>query len=122
MVQNDSTMSTPSHDLVAFGATSFVGKILCRYLEEEFGTQGPIKWAAAGRSKAKLEHLRSSLGAKAGALPLVVADAADEASLRKSSCRRSARTRSMASLWSRPAPNPGPTTATSAARCSGSAA
>src|SRR5260370_8027171 len=83
MVQNGSTMSTPSHDLVAFGATSFVGKILCRYLREEFGVQGGMKWAAAGRSKAKLEELRSSLGAKAGTLPLVVADAADEASLRK---------------------------------------
>jgi short subunit dehydrogenase-like uncharacterized protein len=76
-------MSTPSHDLVAFGATSFVGKILCRYLLEEFGAQGDMKWAAAGRSKAKLEELRSSLGAKSGTLPLVVADAADEASLRK---------------------------------------
>jgi short subunit dehydrogenase-like uncharacterized protein len=76
-------MSTPSHDVIAFGATSFVGKILCRYLQEEFGAQGGLKWAAAGRSKAKLEELRSSLGAKAGTLPLVVADAADEASLRK---------------------------------------
>lgn len=76
-------MSTPSHDLVAFGATSFVGKILCRYLLEEFGAQGEMKWAAAGRSKAKLEELRSSLGADAGTLPLVVADAADEAALRK---------------------------------------
>jgi short subunit dehydrogenase-like uncharacterized protein len=83
MVQNGSTMSTPSHDLVAFGATSFVGKILCRYLREEFGAPGKMKWAAAGRSKAKLEELRSSLGAEAGTLPLVVADAADEASLRK---------------------------------------
>jgi short subunit dehydrogenase-like uncharacterized protein len=82
MVQNGSTMSTPSHDLVAFGATSFVGKILCRYLWEEFGAQGEMKWAAAARSKAKLEELRSSLGAEAGTLPLVVADAADEASLR----------------------------------------
>ena len=76
-------MSTPSHDLVVFGATSFVGKILCRYLLEEFGAQGEMKWAAAGRSKAKLEALRHSLGAGAGALPLVVADAADEASLRR---------------------------------------
>ena len=55
-------MSTPTNDLVAFGATSFVGKILCRYLLEEFGAQGKMKWAAAGRSKAKLEELRSSLG------------------------------------------------------------
>jgi short subunit dehydrogenase-like uncharacterized protein len=76
-------MSAPSYDLVAFGATSFVGKILCRYLWEEFGAQGEVKWGAAGRSKAKLEELRSSLGAKAGTLPLVVADAVDEASLRK---------------------------------------
>jgi len=83
MVQNGPTVSTPSHDLVAFGATSFVGKILCRYLQEEFGAQGEMKWAAAGRSKAKLEQLRSALGAKAGTLPLVVADAADEASLRE---------------------------------------
>jgi len=76
-------MSAPPHDLVAFGATSFVGNILCRYLSEEFGAQGEMTWAAAGRSAAKLEALRSSLGPKAGALPLVVADAADEASLRK---------------------------------------
>src|ERR1700692_1058593 len=83
MVQNGSTMSTPSYDLVAFGATSFVGKILCRYLGEELGAQGKMKWAAAGRSKANLEERRSSLGAMAGMLPLVVADAGDEASLRK---------------------------------------
>jgi short subunit dehydrogenase-like uncharacterized protein len=42
-----------------------------------------MKWAAGGHSKAKLEELHSSLGAKAGTLPLVVADTADEASLRK---------------------------------------
>jgi short subunit dehydrogenase-like uncharacterized protein len=83
MAQNGSTMSTLSHDVIAFGGTSFVGRILCRYLQEEFGAQGGMKWAAAGRSKAKLEELRSSLGAEAGTLPLVVADAADEASLRK---------------------------------------
>src|ERR1700722_5932299 len=82
MVQNASTMGNPPYDLVAFGATSFVGKILCRYLWEEFGAQGEMRWGAAGRSKIKLEELRNSLGTKAGTLPLVVADAADEASLR----------------------------------------
>jgi short subunit dehydrogenase-like uncharacterized protein len=76
-------MSASSLDVVAFGATSFVGRILCRYLMEEFGTHGELKWAAAGRSKAKLEELRDSLGAKASTLPLLVADAADDASLRK---------------------------------------
>ena len=76
-------MSAPSLDVVAFGATSFVGRILCRYLLEEFGTHGKLKWAAAGRSKAKLEQLRDSLGAEARTLPLVVADAADAPALRK---------------------------------------
>jgi short subunit dehydrogenase-like uncharacterized protein len=76
-------MSTPLHDVIAFGATSFVGQILCRYLWEEFGVRGELKWAAAGRSQAKLEALRGSLGAAAQTLPLVVADAADEVSLQR---------------------------------------
>ncbi len=76
-------MSAPDHDVVVFGATSFVGKILCRYLLAQFGVQGTMKWAAAGRSQAKLEELRGSLGATAQALPLIVADAAYEASLQR---------------------------------------
>ena len=76
-------MSKHSFDVVAFGATSFVGQILCRYLLEEFGTGGALKWAAAGRSQAKLEALRASLGPKAAKLPLVVADAADDDALRR---------------------------------------
>ncbi len=77
------TAASPSYDLVAFGATSFVGQILAGYLLEEFGAHGKLKWAAAGRSTAKLEELRRSLGPKAATLPLLVADAGDEAALRK---------------------------------------
>lgn len=76
-------MSTPSHDLIVFGATSFVGQILARYLAEQYGTQGALRWAIAGRSEEKLAALRSSLGIAAGKLPLLVADAADEAALRR---------------------------------------
>jgi short subunit dehydrogenase-like uncharacterized protein len=75
-------MSTPSHDLIVFGATSFVGQILTRYLAEQFGTQGALNWALAGRSESKLAALRNSLGLAAGKVPLVVADAADESALR----------------------------------------
>ena len=74
-------MSSHQHDLVVFGATSFVGQILARYLFGQFGIGGELAWAAAGRSRAKLETLRDSLGPGAGALPLVVADAGDAASL-----------------------------------------
>ena len=76
-------MQTPSHDLIVYGATSFVGQIITRYLAEHFGTQGRLKWAIAGRSEEKLAALRSSLGLAAGKLPTVLADAADEAALRR---------------------------------------
>ena len=69
------------YSLVVFGATSFVGKLLCRYLVDEFGCAGRLRWAAAGRSRERLEALRSSLGGGAAALPLEIADAADEAAL-----------------------------------------
>lgn len=75
-------MQEPQYDLVVFGATSFVGQILCRYLTDMFGTKGELKWAAAGRSQSKLESLKMALGRKATELPLLVADAADEPALR----------------------------------------
>jgi short subunit dehydrogenase-like uncharacterized protein len=72
------------YDLVVFGATSFVGQILARYLFETFGcTDGELRWAAAGRSRAKLEQLRSGLGPGAGKLDLLVADAANAGDVRK---------------------------------------
>jgi len=74
---------SPSYDLVAFGATGFVGRLLTSYLVKEFGVSGTLSWAAAGRSAAKLEELRGSLGPKGVNLPLLVADAGDEAALRK---------------------------------------
>ena len=77
------TAASPHHDLVVFGATSFVGRILARHLFEQFGTHGDLNWAVAGRSVSRLEELRRSLGSQAAKLPLVVADAADEAALRK---------------------------------------
>ena len=75
-------MSAPEFDVLVFGATSFVGKLLCRYLSERHGAAGALKWAAAARSQAKLEALRADLGPAAAGLALVVADAGDAAALR----------------------------------------
>jgi len=80
-------MQHPRFDLVVFGATSFVGQILCRYLLDQFGAGGTLRWAAAGRSQDKLEALRSGLGPEARNLPLLAADAQDPASL-ESMCRQ----------------------------------
>ncbi len=76
-------MTTQPYDVIVFGATSFVGQILTRYLFEEFGLDGKLRWAAAGRSLPKLEELRKSLGKGAGKLTLLQADAGDETSLQK---------------------------------------
>jgi short subunit dehydrogenase-like uncharacterized protein len=75
-------------DVIVFGATSFVGQILCRYLKQEFGTPSspgarPLRWGIAGRSAAKLKELQSSLGAGAESLAVFTADASDEAALKK---------------------------------------
>lgn len=71
-----------SYDLVVFGATGFVGRILCEYLLNQVGVNDSVQWAIAGRSEAKLEALAAELGAK-GQLPLITADATDETSLRE---------------------------------------
>jgi short subunit dehydrogenase-like uncharacterized protein len=76
------------HDIVVFGATSFVGQILAHRMLEEFGVEGSggaggsLRWAIAGRSRAKLDELRTALGPAAASLPVIVADAADEGALR----------------------------------------
>ena len=75
-------MNQPQHQVVVFGATSFVGQILCRYLLERHGVDGSLRWAMAGRSETKLRQLQTQLGAGAERIPLIVVDAADEAGLR----------------------------------------
>ena len=70
-----------TYDLVVFGATSFVGQILTRYLLETYGLGKSVNWAIAGRSEAKLNTLKDDLGSEAKELPVILADAADERAL-----------------------------------------
>lgn len=68
------------YNLVVFGATGFVGRILCQYLLEQVGQTGAVRWAIAGRSRAKLNALVAELGVTS--LPQIIADTTDESSLR----------------------------------------
>lgn len=68
-------------DIVLFGATSFVGRILSARMLETHGADGELKWALGGRSKARLDALKKELGAGAAHLPIVIADSGDEDSL-----------------------------------------
>ncbi len=73
-------------DLIVWGATGFTGRLTAEFLLERYGLEGELRWALAGRNRAKLEGLRAALegetGVSTSALPLVLADADDEASLR----------------------------------------
>ena len=74
-------MAVKKYDLVIYGATSFVGQILTEYLYEHIGLTRKVKWAIAGRSEAKLQALRDSLGEGASKLPILIADAGDQKAL-----------------------------------------
>lgn len=78
-------------DLVLFGATSFVGRILCAYLVERHGTDGPLRWAIAGRDRARLDQVAEDVGADRPGPPVerIVVDATDADGLRDMARRSS---------------------------------
>jgi len=65
-------------DLIIHGATGFTGRLVAEHLQGRYGTAGALKWAMSGRSLEKLEAVAAEIGTDA---PLIVADAADPASL-----------------------------------------
>jgi short subunit dehydrogenase-like uncharacterized protein len=67
-------------DVIVFGATGFTGRLVAEYLNATYGVGGVVAWAMAGRNLDKLAEVRRLIGA-ATALPLLVADASDAASL-----------------------------------------
>ncbi|HET8657546.1 MAG TPA: saccharopine dehydrogenase NADP-binding domain-containing protein [Micromonosporaceae bacterium] len=68
-------------DVVVFGATGFVGRLVAQYLA---GHAPPgVRIGLAGRSGQRLASLRAQLGGAAGSWPLLVVDAADTGSLAK---------------------------------------
>jgi short subunit dehydrogenase-like uncharacterized protein len=64
-------------DIIVYGATGFTGRLVAEYLSASYPD---LNWAMAGRTQAKLEQVRTEIGAPA-TLPLVTADASDPASL-----------------------------------------
>jgi short subunit dehydrogenase-like uncharacterized protein len=68
-------------DLVVFGATGFVGRLTAAYLAG--GAAGDARVGLAGRSRERLEEVRSSLGAAAADWPLLAVDSSDPAGVRE---------------------------------------
>src|ERR1700759_3145277 len=66
-------------DVVVFGATGFVGRLVAEYLAEH-APEG-TRIGLAGRSEERLKQVRAGLGAVAAQWPLIVADSGDAESL-----------------------------------------
>jgi short subunit dehydrogenase-like uncharacterized protein len=66
-------------DVVVFGASGFVGRLIAGHLAEHAPAEARI--GLAGRSEERLAAVRATLGPRAAEWPLVVADSADPASL-----------------------------------------
>lgn len=67
------------HDLVLYGASGFVGRLTAAYLAAH--APAGVRVVLAGRSAAKLEALRQSLGAPAAGWDVAVAEAGDRGAL-----------------------------------------
>lgn len=86
-------MTDKQFDLIVFGATGFTGTLVARYLlqapEAAIDAPKTLKWALAARSASKLEDVKAILKEKVpsvaadvvDAIPTVIADSGDEASL-----------------------------------------
>ncbi len=66
-------------DIVLYGASGFVGVLVAEYLAKA-APEG-VRIALAGRSRSKLEAVRTRLGERAQQWPIVLADAEDTAAL-----------------------------------------
>jgi saccharopine dehydrogenase (NAD+, L-glutamate forming) len=72
-------MPERDHDIVVFGATGFTGALTAQYLAEN--ADPGTRWAIAGRSRQKLEDVRSRIGQPD--LALIEADIGDLDSMRR---------------------------------------
>ena len=71
---------TKEFDLIVWGASGFTGRLVAAYLFKQYGTQGDLKWAMAGRNQEKLTAVRAEVADSS--VPIVLADSDDEASLK----------------------------------------
>ncbi|HEB91620.1 MAG TPA: saccharopine dehydrogenase [Deltaproteobacteria bacterium] len=85
------TINDREFDVIVWGATGFTGRLTAAYLLERHGVGSTLRWALGGRSERKLEQVRSELAGECGIpterLPIVLADAGDEASIRALTAR-----------------------------------
>ena len=68
--------------VVVYGATGYTGRLVCEYLNNQYGVNGDVKWAMAGRSEEKLVQVRDEMGIPSN-VPFVIADAENPESVKQ---------------------------------------
>ena len=68
-------------DVIVWGASGFVGRLIAEHLFVTYGVNGTLRWAMAGRQASKLESVRASLGPGADVIPIVIADSHQKSTL-----------------------------------------
>tara|TARA_R110002049_G_scaffold9705_5_gene48766 strand:- start:611 stop:1789 length:1179 start_codon:yes stop_codon:yes gene_type:complete len=76
-----SMATTREFGIVVYGATGYTGRLVCEYLNNQYGVNGDVVWAMAGRSQQKLEAVRDEMGIPSD-VPLVISDASDYGSIK----------------------------------------
>lgn len=72
-------MTGPEYEIVVYGATGYVGQLICRHLVELQGQDPALSWAMAGRNIEKLRALAQEIGTSSE--NCLFAEAGDSASL-----------------------------------------
>jgi short subunit dehydrogenase-like uncharacterized protein len=67
-------------DIIIWGATGFVGRLVANQLFSRYQGRG-LRWALGGRNQARLEAVRAELGSAATDIPIVTGDSHDVTSL-----------------------------------------
>ncbi|MGK0501190.1 MAG: short subunit dehydrogenase-like uncharacterized protein [Oceanicoccus sp.] len=67
-------------DIIVYGATGYTGRLVCEYLNNQYGVNGDVNWAMAGRSQEKLDQVRDEMAIPVD-VPMLVADASSPASI-----------------------------------------
>ena len=88
-MQADATNAQRQHDLVVWGASGFTGRLVVEYLVKKYPPGGELRWAVAGRDRAKLESVLAEVVSGEQQPAIIIADSHDEASLlRLAQCTR----------------------------------
>ncbi len=84
---SDTEKQDREFDVIVQGATGFTGLLVAEYLLRQYGRNGQLRWAIAGRSEKKLLELRQTLGPGAADLNCIVADSFDKQALESLAAR-----------------------------------